>query len=163
MMEITTKELLIALISGVFVIAAPVVTMLISRYLDNKKKPKISGSRSESLVGIWEGIVSQANEGYRLGAKLNLSVKKNTVVGDLTLSQNEDEEAFFGECLVEGVVFNDRYLRINYTSKNRREVQFGSCLLELDDQGKNLLGSFLGYGKMSRKIVTGEVSLSKRD
>jgi hypothetical protein len=56
----------------------------------------------------------------------------------------------------------DRFVQLNYRSKASGKVQFGAIVLEIEDTGKAMKGSYTGYGAISRMIVSGTVELEKQ-
>ena len=60
-----------------------------------------------------------------------------------------------------GVVSHERFVQLNYTSENPMMIQFGAMLCELDDTGRKMSGKLIGYGSISRKIISGSLEFRK--
>jgi hypothetical protein len=53
----------------------------------------------------------------------------------------------------------ERFIQLNYRSRDAGMLQFGAIVLDMDDAGKTIRGSYIGYGALSKKIVPGDVEL----
>ena len=54
-----------------------------------------------------------------------------------------------------------QFLLMKYDNKNKNMYSFGYYLLELNSNGSELTGSFVGYGANSAKIINGAIYYKK--
>jgi hypothetical protein len=59
-------------------------------------------------------------------------------------------------------VFDGRILKIDYRNKEEYIFQYGSIVVEMDDEGKTLTGFYVGYSPMFGRILHGRVNLIQR-
>ena len=52
---------------------------------------------------------------------------------------------------------DDSHMMLSYINSDDAQKQFGSIVLELDPTARKLEGDFLGYGPVSKSLVTGKV------
>lgn len=125
-----------------------------------------SKARRAAALGSWRGEVNQ-----RVGADhtprggkcvLELESRRGHIVGTGDFDFRFNRKSVQLKFDVSGSLWYDRYLKLDYKNANEDAIQFGSIILELNDEGAELAGRFLGYGSISRMIVDGEISLSKR-
>lgn len=153
-----------AIIGGVCAVLGPIVTLLITRYLDNRDKLTMSTGRKAIISGQWKGKISQVND--RAGAApitVKFIAKRKKVYG-LTLIQYPSDghkAAYDAEFEFEGGFLYESYLRLDYVSKTRHRIQFGAIVLELSPTGEKLSGKFVGYGAFSKDIISGHVELER--
>ena len=117
----------------------------------------IPQNRQESLNGNWEGQISQplfpaAN------VNLRLEVGKKDVQGQIQYADGSAIRVF----QVSGSFHSDRFLKLDYAPEDKAAIQFGSCLLELQSDGRTLRGKAIGFGPQSGAIVSGDLTLDKR-
>jgi hypothetical protein len=58
-------------------------------------------------------------------------------------------------------MFFERFMQSNYRSRDAGMLQFGTIVLDMDDIGETIRGSYIGYGALSKRIVPGDVELEK--
>ena len=125
----------------------------------------IRDERGAMLTGSWQGRGLQEqgpeNEPFEFPIKFKLRVQDCQVHGTgsahFKLIQ-EEIEAFFE---VYGGFVHGRFLKLDYRNSDGSVIQFGSLLLTLDDGGKLLTGTLVGYGFKSKRPVSVEIQLTK--
>lgn len=157
-----------AIISGIFVIVAPILAYIFTKHYENKDKDflTISQSRKIALDGSWNGKVFQAEWlngqpiNYPFTITLDVSKKEIKGTGIVHFPMSKTEIHSFNISL-KGGFLHDRFLKLDYKNTNQAAMQFGSLILNLSSDGKKLTGRFLGYGSKTEKLVFGELKLEK--
>lgn len=153
-----------AIIGGAFTIFAPMVTLLITRYVDNYDKQIISYGRRAAISGKWTGTTSQYwNNISNFPVIATIKANRKIITGQFRIQypnerdkpNNESEFKFRGGFLY------DRFFQLNYISKEKNRIQFGSMILELSPSGEVLSGKYTGYGAFSKQIVSGDIELRR--
>jgi hypothetical protein len=62
-----------------------------------------------------------------------------------------------------GRVLYDRFVRIEYFNDNKGEVNFGTEILQVSDDGKRFVGRFVGYGAGVGRIISGVMEGAKEE
>ncbi len=104
-------------------------------------------------MGRLAGFVSRTpklNHQQHAGEKCN---------GIVNVEYEDSSDNVRGE-LVNGI-FDGRVLRITYRNENSHIIQHGSIYIELQPDGVTMEDGFLGYGYKSKRVVFGEVQLTK--
>lgn len=104
------------------------------------------GGRQRALEGEWHGTANQPHSGYgpvEMEAKLSLmfvgSVLRGTFGVIFPRLDGQVQMEFDATC----DMFYDRFIQMNYQSRDPGAVQFGAIVLHIDDIGKNLTGSYV--------------------
>jgi hypothetical protein len=117
------------------------------------------------VQGNWSGEIHQYEgpEGGPLDYPLVMSLKttRNDVYGEFTINYPMDGQPLHAEFNIKGSCSYERFLQLNYTSKNAGTIQFGALLLELDDVGNRARGKLLGYGAFSRRVIAGDIWIER--
>ena len=153
-----------AVIGSVFAVLGPVITLFVTRYLDNRDKLPLSTSRQAIIKGQWQGTIQQI-DGHAGTAPITMTfvAKRKKVYGVIRIQylENRFRPAYDAEHDFEGGFLYERYLRLDYVSKTRRRLQFGAIILELAPSGETLSGKLVGYGAFSKEIVSGYIELKR--
>lgn len=153
-----------AIIGSIFAVLGPIITLLITRYLDDRDKLTMSTGRQAIISGQWKGTLNQVDG--RSGVApitVNFVAKRKKIYGS-TITQwpgGTDRAAYDTEYTFEGGFLYERYLRVDYVSKKRHRIQFGVIVLELSPTGETLSGKFVGYGAFSEDIISGYIELER--
>ncbi len=118
------------------------------------------------MSGKWSGTTTQESGNFSalaLPIVLRTVASRKTVKGEFRVQypRSEDIPARDDEFVCQGGFFHDRFLQLNYLSRNDGRIQFGSAILELSPSGETLQGKYIGYGAFSREIVTGNLQLRR--
>lgn len=118
-----------------------------------------------AINGNWSGSVQQDEgpDGVPMECRLeaNMSVNRGAICGEMYFHMPYQGKTITQSFTVTGKFIFDRYLQLNYVSKDEGAVQFGSIVGELSATGKSARGRFVGYGAWSEKIITGSAELEK--
>lgn len=152
----------VAIIGAVATIAGPFATWGLSTWYSNRSKLTLAMSRRRAVAGEWRGMVRQANDEnteYNIG--LVLEVGRKVISG--TMSFHKGDSGVFKPCdfTVEGGFYHDQFLRLNYVPRDSNTIQFGSIVLCMAHNGKEMDGYLVGFGKTSGSIVSAAVTLAK--
>ena len=154
-----------AFVSGVLAIVAPIVTLLLKQYLDNRVKLPIAAGRRQALSGRWEGSLHQDRgpDGKPIDfpGSIDISAGRKTVSGTLTIRLDLDGQIEQAKFNLSGGFLHGVFLLLNYLPRDEATIQFGSIVLELDAAGNLLEGRFVGYGKITQAVISGTVRFEK--
>ncbi|MBT9317990.1 hypothetical protein [Leptothoe spongobia] len=155
-----------AIIGGVFTVVGPIATVIVTRYINNREKLTIYSNRRALMTGQWKGTTQQDEGIYaNIPIPMLLTAKANrkTIAGEFRLQfpqsanvTDHDAAYSFQGCFLYG-----NFLQLNYRSKNKRRVEFGVAVLELDPSGETLAGKYAGYGASSKHVVTGHFDIRR--
>lgn len=157
--------IVVAIIGSITTVLSPIITFLFIRYIDNLDKKSISSRDRHTLMASqWQGEIDFGLDDLSSVPIVgNFSATRKTITGQFyvrypdlpTTSSYKDEFTFQGGFLYE------RFLRLNYASKNKHRIQFGSIILELSPSGETMSGKFVGYGVFWQQILSGRVDLRR--
>jgi hypothetical protein len=155
-----------AVIGGVFTVIGPIATFLITRYVDNKDKQVMSFRRRAAMSGKWSGTTTQDSGNYSshpLPIVFRAVATRKTIKGEFCVQypKRENSPARDDEFTFQGGFFHDRFMQLDYISKNEGRIQFGSAILELSPSAEFMTGRYAGYGAFSKEIVTGNLELRR--
>lgn len=153
-----------SIIAAASTVLTPLITFFVIRAYDNKSLSIISKDRKKTLIGMWSGLAVQDMDTrgeieYPLTVKISASSK--IVEAKTRIMYHDDIHNPVVEFIVKGGFSYERFLKLDYYSENRGAVHFGSMVLELSADAKELNGKFVGYGLRSQYIVTGKIQLRK--
>jgi hypothetical protein len=121
--------------------------------------------RTDVLRGVWTGMLDQPEgpwgQPLKLNSRLMLTSGRQELTGRLIIDHINPDEDITNTFKVNGVFSYERFVQLNYTSENPMMIQFGAMLCELDDTGRKMSGKLIGYGSISRKIISGSLEFSK--
>jgi len=150
-----------AIVGGVATIISSVSTVLVKNYLDNKSKnEKIEEDVRVALYGIWGGKLNQFLEDALQTIDIKIELKA-TETGSLT-GQGEllyKQKSY--KLTIVGNYKSSRFLKLEYYNSNKAIHQFGTFIFRLSDDSTELNGHLVGYGQISKKIVSGSITLNK--
>jgi hypothetical protein len=139
-------------------------TKLISVLVNAIKSPVRS---ARSLNGKWEGRSYQeiGPKGIPINYPLHLLLTADGehVTGTMTAEFPHPQEGTIPmEFLVEGEMSYERFLQLHYRSTNDSVIEFGGFISELNDLGNTMNGRFIGYGGISKRIISGRFEFQKK-
>lgn len=151
--------IVVALISGTFVIAAPIITYIITKQYEMRFLQPINKSRGKALKGHWKGNIAQHNGTFEI--ELSIDITGRQVIGNARISKLHDSSGSSVHLDLKGGFHYERFLKLDYTNSDYGIIQFGSMTLELDDYPKKMSGKYSGYGWVSRAIISGSITVEK--
>lgn len=119
-------------------------------------------SRMRSVSGSWEGNIQQFRSKkdkvteYKAALRLFVTTK-GQVSGVITGFWDDVPHNF----KVTGGFSYERFVQLSYNSEDYSSIQFGTIIMELDTLGREMIGRMVGYGAISKSIVSGEIILHK--
>ena len=125
----------------------------------------MSGDRRKALRGRWRGTLKQLDsevtgvEAHTL--EMSFLPRWRTVTGTAFFIATMHGTDITVDLSVRGGFLHGRFLKIDYSHSDEAHMQFGSAVLGLSDDGKALSGRYVGYGSLTKQIVTGLITLSK--
>ncbi len=157
------NTLLAALIGAFTTIIAPVVTLSFKRRLDRKANARIA-LQNNNIIGKWVGNTKQQLRGIDVEFDISFLFdldKDNKLTGRCAVNLSDTQLIALETFIINGGLYNDRFLKIEYNNNDPKVMQFGYFLLEYSPLGNSLDGNFLGYGPESNAIICGQVFLKK--
>lgn len=121
--------------------------------------------RRQALDGVWEGQIDlRPYPAARI--ELRLTVNKNDINGEAVYSFSPSWwQVWRGggkrEVLISGSFRENRFVELNYKSKDETAIHFGSILLELRGDGRTLEGRWMGYSSTTEEPACGGIYLSR--
>ncbi len=154
-----------AIIGGIFTIGASIGTFAITRIFDSNLLLVTRNVRQKSLTGQWKGPVHQEGgiQGTPIDIQLALTLRstRRVVRGEGFFTGAFQNQTFNTTMTILGGFVHERFLKLEYEYKSEL-VQFGFVLLELSPDGRTLEGQWMGFGPISRKLVSGSMQLHKQ-
>jgi hypothetical protein len=154
------STLIAGIIGGVSTITA-VVIPIAQKHFETKTLFPISTDRRNILQGKWTGTVNQHIDKNTF----------NTISVELNIKINIKQRKIYGTGIInalqiyhvslDGSFRNDRFLKMDYQNIDSSIVQFGSFVFHLSDDSKQLKGRFVGYGHISKDIISGSCQFNK--
>jgi hypothetical protein len=119
--------------------------------------------RTEAFVGKWCGNLKQQFRGQWIIAAIEMEFKteQNAIGGEITLDHPEGTSNPRLHLQVCSSFFYDPFIKLDYKNKENTVLQFGCWIGRLNAEGTQLKGRYVGYGAVSNRIVTGDVSVEK--
>ena len=159
------ETILPQIIAGVSVILAPILTLLIKGYIDNRPIFPIPVGRRQAITGRWEGTCHQmpvsTGETLDYSITADLIAGRKKVTGTFTIRYEWNDQIIQEVFNVTGGFFYSRFLRLNYLARDESLIQFGSVVLELDAAATVFDGRYVGYGALTGEVVGGTLRLEK--
>ena len=149
-----------AIIGGVFVVISPIVTFLLTRYVDNRDKNVMYPARRAAISGKWTGTMSssdKAGNSYDVPVTVTFETSRKIVTGECLYESQHQKSGF----KFKGGFLHDRFFQVNYISKNENRMQFGSAILELRASGDTISGKYTGFGAVREEIVSGNIEIKR--
>lgn len=150
-----TAENMISAFGVLATIIAPILTLLISNYFENKHFPPVRNRNR--VVGQWKGETIQ-NTGERIEITANVNLKWRKIKGKATIRWEEELMTLN----IKGRYLSENYIHIVYFSSDPNIKNFGSQLLRIDAKSKVLAGLTIGYGSEQESIISGSTKLEKQ-
>jgi hypothetical protein len=153
------STLLTGIIGGICTISAAVISPLALKYSETKDWVSIPRDRRNALQGKWSGDVVQylADATIRkFTVEITLVIKGKRINGIGIIIADK-----LYHVTLDGSFRNDKFLKMDYQNKDPNIVQFGSFVFHLDDEPKDLVGRFVGYGHIAKAIIYGTCELKK--
>src|SRR5215208_4507814 len=110
---------------------------LIKLLIDAEFRPIRRGS---VIAGNWNGRARQEHgpDGppIEYPVQLQMDVQRQNIGGRMVIDNAGSRGPQMLEFHISGGFFHDQYLQLSYTASNPAYIQFGSVVLELDDEGR---------------------------
>lgn len=143
-------------------IVGPIVTLVATKAYERRFLEVMPDNRQKALAGTWAGVAHQevGPDGNPLGSSitLELTTTRKTVAGTGRLC-DQDYEARF---TISGGFLHQRFLKLKYKNTDDAALHFGNITVEMSGDGRSLRGRYLGYGRVSERLVYGTVELNKK-
>jgi hypothetical protein len=150
-----------AWIGGASAIVASLVTVVATKAHDYRFLQPMLADRRKALVGNWHGEAVQAELTATVELRLGASGKNVTGVAELQFVFGGTDRHLILD--LTGGFLHDQFLKLDYTKKDDDgAIQFGTLVVELGADARTMVGRYVGYGSISDRIVSGEMSLKKR-
>ena len=162
-----------AIIGGIATTAAALLSPIVSKYIDRKKKEKytpiVSLNIKQALVGRWVGFLDQkiGKEQFLNKHKAILTIDFNSsdVHGKLEMYISDSESKRnlnpVSYLHIANVIIDGTILKMDYVNKKATVVHLGTIYGELSANGNRIIGKFLGYGLESEMLVSGNIFFEK--
>lgn len=151
-----------AIIAGIATITSAIITVLLKEYLGRRKENyrKQSDERRKKISGRWNGKYQQVFEGNEVTIQINIELKVLSR-GAINGIGNVSYGRYSFQVNIKGGFYLDDFLKLEYENSDKGIIQFGSFVLKLSSNAKEIKGHFVGYGHITEAIISGPVSLSK--
>lgn len=148
--------IIVAIIAGTAAIVSPITALLVTHLVETSDWTLLDKDR-RAVLGSWEGSIIQEIDGktMKIKTRMHLTSKGRKVNGDCLLFPSESDEVIALD-FIGGFRYKD-FIKFDYKNKDKQIMQFGSAILSLNPKGKLLIGSFVGFGSMTERIITGTV------
>lgn len=154
-----------AIIGAAGVVTAPVVVLFIKRVIDLRPLAKPPKERRDVLQGIWKGLERQSigpfGEPIEYEVTCKIKWRGKLAYGTFNFVYSDDSHIIDETLSFTGGFFFDRFLRLEYYDSEGGKVQFGALVLELDENSRELRGLDVGFGYVTKQILSGSVELTK--
>lgn len=155
-----------AIISGLFALVSSILTLTLKKYFDQRPINTIPAGRRQAITGTWKGKIYQEKgpkgEPIEYPGELKLKAGRKIVSGEFNiesgLTSKEDKISFNAS----GGFLYDNFLQLNYFSKDKSKIHFGTVILKLNADATKLDGKFCGYGRITEDIISGIVKTEYR-
>ncbi len=155
-----------ALIGAVATISATLLTFSLTQYAQTRKYVHQPSERRAALMGTWEGIETQyiglGATPVPIYARLTLEVSERKVSGEY-YARLDGPPKREGTFLVDGGFLENRFLKLDYRSKDPSKAYFGTLLLILNTDGDQLEGQVVGYSGDRNVIGASTLKLKRNE
>lgn len=156
MADITT-----AIIGGIASIISAVVVLIVKHFLDIKKNASpIEDDVRTAVAGKWKGQLRQTLNSNTLLIEFQFDLKVSSlgaIEGEGSIAHDKELYLF----TVHGDYKSNRFIKLDYANKNKSIQQFGTFILEVSDNCKELDGQLAGYGPISGKVISANIHMTK--
>lgn len=146
-------------------IIAAVIGAVVTKWLDSGGRLWIGGDRRRVVRGRWRGSLKQIDSDLSdvdvHTLEMSFEPRLRTIKGTAFFIATIRGKDVTVDLRVRGGFLHGRFLKIDYSHSDEAHMQFGSAVLSLSDDGRTLSGRYVGYGSLTKQIVTGLISLSK--
>ncbi len=149
----------VALIGAGATVAAPLVGIAAQMLYERRNYTTAPGERATSVNGVWSGRIVQPNFDQRV--EIELRAKFRVIKGKLRIFGSPGSRLTHVEANLSGGFYYGSYLKLDYKNIDPNIMQFGSITLELDQESRVMEGKYSGYGAFARKIVSGDIALTR--
>lgn len=122
-------------------------------------------SLRESTAGRWEAKIDQklgpGGKPFRQTIQINLWAGSAGIEGEFIDSFTEQRQETNWEFGLSGDYYVQRFLQLECRAKDPAILQFSVWVLELGTDARTLTGQFVGYGALTKAIISGSITLSK--
>jgi hypothetical protein len=148
------------LVTGTAAIVSPVTAYFVKSLFETRNWTKLRGRR-KAVIGIWDGTISQETVGtpMLINIRMQFTAGGRKVKGNCQLTSPVNNRYMKLDFI--GGFYHADFMKFDYLNHDNSVVQFGSAVLFLSPDGRNLTGRFAGYGSTTNSIVSGEVDLNK--
>lgn len=159
-------SMLVIFIGAAATIVGAVLGALVSKMyeLDRVPFPLLSRPltrKQRAISGSWQGKVNQA-EGpdgtpidFIFKMKLPIVRKKIKGTGFFTWEKKDIELELVGGYI------NESFLKLDYRDNDETVFRYGSIILEVTPDNRELKGRFVGFGTEKLGLIHGEVTMKK--
>jgi hypothetical protein len=147
---------------------ASVLTLLAKHWLDERDRDLVTASRRAALTGAWHGGLERVDtppgeEIQVVSVELTFGTGRRAVRGTGSFTVTFEGHDVFVPLTFEGGFRHDAFLEVQYKSADAKRLQFGSVIMELSADGKQLKGAYAGFGSIADRIVLGRIILARKD
>ena len=150
------------MIAGAAAILAPILAVVAKSYLDQRDLLPLSKARRNTVIGLWVGTLTYRVSAARSGELDDLEVdfrrRHRLLLGTARYTHSGTGERV--TLLLRGGFYHDNFIMCQYR-QGQGMMQFGSIILELSPDARELTGYLVGFGRESRALVVGDLVLTK--
>ncbi len=136
--------------------------------LIHAKSQRIVGAEAlrQATVGGWTGSVQQEkgpnNRPLSFTFELQFDLDGDRLKGAFDISRKHEGSTICWRFLLEGDYYVPRFLQLDCRPQDPAVLQFSAWVLELSNDAKRLDGRYVGFGALTREIVSGKLTLRKK-
>jgi hypothetical protein len=156
------STLLVGILGLIGSVATPFIAESIKGKIGARSIPEIAKDRMTSLQGRWEGTLLQESNTAEGVLNLSIVIKGHNIEGELQQELKWDGRVEKDIFKVKGEFIHYRFVNLSYINDDKSIIHFGNVLLEYSDNGRSLIGRYLGYGAKSANIIFGQLTLHKK-
>jgi hypothetical protein len=147
-------------------VVGALVTVILTKWLESGSRLWMGGDRRRSVNGRWRGtlqqIGSQLSDVQAHTLDMSLDPQWRTIKGTAFFIASIGGKDITVDLRIRGGFLYERFLKIDYFHSDSAHMQFGTAVLVLSDDGRTLSGRYVGYGSLTKQIVTGLIELAKQ-
>jgi len=155
--------ILVAVIGLIGTVSAPIITLIVESWYEQRQYPVPAEKRLNYLVGNWKGKFLQKND------------KGIPIVTETTASLINEGRIISGQALFTSFhgratrlrlyngVFDGNLLKLEYENEQGHVFQKGTIVGEMTAYGDTISGKFVGYSPEFKMIISGEITFSKEN
>lgn len=149
-------QLVAAILGAGGTILAPVIAWKLATWSEQKQYSQVSRARTRLLANsIWKGQYVLAGKDPN-NISFTFSVRRKKIQGRGSYKHRDGQPT---EVSVSGGFVSERLLRLDYRNVDDHKLNFGTVLLEMNANAREMSGGILAYGRDPDQVYNGTIQL----